>query len=304
MRSSQRARNYVGIGLMSRGRNGWLRVCIAPILLGLAGAEVIEVPQVLDLRSRFSGKLLEIFRAGSPPPMVIGRSLYLGPNSRKAPFWVDGKNTGSWELKGSSAYLTWTYEDSISDLELNFTMAEGLKVYRSGDGATIQVTAESTFGEFARQPDGWIMRLWNIEDTRYGDILGTRVALPDRKAISEMKVREIARDPEEGRLEVIIQVTDREGESCGRYVLTHGAKRTVLLSEDYIGHQVDESRLRFRNTVQRIYWADGPGYRQMTRTFKGAGGQLVMQEDIDEYYRVDDQGVRSLDKRDNRLNGR
>ena len=200
--------------------------------------------------------------------------------------------------------LYWTAMDSGENFDPVLSPAEGVYVLHDRNGKVAQAWSELVVADFERTPKTLKVKIWRILDTRYGgDIPGGRVPLPGKKPRWSWVITELAKDEAKGLLETLTVTTHENGTvDAGHAILNHNAKRTLLVTEDYAGAEIRPDKMISRGTFQRVYWPEGPGIRQMIQDFeKDASGKLVPINDVDEYWKVDREGIRTLASRKNKL---
>jgi hypothetical protein len=182
-------------------------------------------------------------------------------------------------------------------MEPQFSIAEGIQVFRDADGRVVQSWSDVGVQEIVRKPTGLEVILWDIQDTEYGGSLpGTRKGAEGKSPKVVVTIVEVVRDPEKGLLETLVVRKHRDGTgSATRYVQRHGAKRTQLVTEEYSEAEAIPEHLESRENFQRIYWAEGPGIRDLIyKQERGAGGELQLVRDIDQTMKVADDGLRTI----------
>lgn len=280
---------------------------LLPMVAGMSvQAEEISYPGNRSMTAPFTGKMLDAFLAKSPPPIVTSRQYNLGVTSCKASVWYEGRDGPTPSIRPSTMMVPWTVWDSIENLQPKFSPAEGIYILHDKDGRVAQAWSELVVADIERQPKILKVTIWKILDTRYGGrVPGGRTPLPNKKPVWGWVTTEVARDEAKGMLETLNVLTDLEGDlTTTRTVFNHTPKRTLLTTEEYSGPEVNPEKLRFKQSYQRVYWPQGPGVRQMIQSFqKDAAGTLAPTQDVDEYWKVSPKGVRTLDKRENKLLG-
>lgn len=273
-------------------------------VVSLVKAEELSIPGSRDITSSFKGKFLDAFLAGSPPPIITSRQYNLGLTSCKATVWYDGNDGPTSEIRPSTMIVPCSVMDSVENLQPFFSPAEGVYILHDKEGRVAQAWSELVVANIERSPKTLKVTVWPILDTCYGGpIRGGRILLPGKKSVWSWVISEISRDEAKGMLEVLTVTTDREGGvRSTRSIFNNNAKRAMLITEDYTGPEVRPDQLVSRETFQRIYWPEGPGIRQMIQSFgKNATGTLAPVKDVDEYWKVNPEGVRSLADRKNKL---
>ncbi|WP_265594465.1 hypothetical protein [Haloferula sp. BvORR071] len=273
-----------------------------------AHAEPIEVAGSGNVKGPFTGKMLETFLRGSPPPVLTSNQPNVGAISRKAAQWF-GNSEGMGVGLESDAALVFTYSamDRASEVKPKLTMTEGLYILRDQQGRIDQVISDVLVAKVEYRPKGWEVDMWNIEETEYDSARpGARKPLPGIAPFSVTRVDELSYDPDKGVQETLGVATWPEGGTVAtKTTLRVNPNRSLLVREEYSGAEAVPEKLIARETFQRIYWKEGPGLRQLIqRQTKNAEGALEPEEDIEELWKVDPQGVRVLEKTINHLSGR
>jgi hypothetical protein len=266
-------------------------------MISLAVAEPIEEPDVEALNGPFNAGEMKVFGTGAPPPVRTGMAVTLGGLSRKPLVRFEGDKGESVEIRGCTLSIRWNAFDRIRDMEPKFSITEGIQVFRDADGRVVQSWSDVGVQEIVRKPAGLELILWDIQDTEYGGSLpGTRKGAEGKVPNVVVTVEEISRDPDKGLLETLVVRRYRDGTgSATRHVLRHGAKRTQLVTEEYSAVEAIPENLESRENFQRIYWAEGPGVRDLYHTQeKQPDGTLDLVKDVDQTMKVDDKGVRTI----------
>lgn len=281
-------------------RHGLLLSC----LISIAAAEPIEEPDVDALNGPFNAGEMKVFRTAAPPPLRTAMAILLGGISRKPLVRYEGDKGESIEIRGSTLSMRWNAFDRIRDMEPKFSITEGIQVFRDAEGRVVQSWSDVGVQEIVRKPAGLELILWEIQDTEYGgSVPGTRKGMEGKTPKVVVTVEEIARDPEKGFLETLVVRKHRDGTgSATRHVLRHGAKRTQLVTEEYSAAEALPENLESRENFQRIYWPEGPGVRDLIyKQERGAGGELELVKDVDQTMKVDDEGVRTIVSKKDKL---
>jgi hypothetical protein len=268
-------------------------------------AEEISIPGSRDMTAPFKGKLLETFLAGSPPSILTSCQYNLGLTSCKAAVWYEGEDTPTSEIRPSMMIIPWSGLDSVDSFNAVFSPAEGIYILHDKEGRVSQAWSEVLVVNFERGPKTLKATAWPILDTCYGgDIPGSRMLLPGKKSVWSWVVKEVSKDETKGVLETLEVTTSRDGSVHTTHsTFNNNAKRAMLVSEVFTGPEPRPEALVSRETFQRIYWPEGPGIRQMIQGFaKDASGNLAPVKDVDEYWKVSPEGVRTLASRKDKQN--
>ncbi len=271
-------------------RHGLLLSC----MISIAVAEPIEEPDVDALNGPFTAAEMKVFVTGAPPPVRTAMAVLLGGISRKPLVRYEGDEGESIEIRGCTLSMRWNAFDRIRDMEPKFSITEGIQVFRDAEGRVVQSWSDVGVQEILRKPAGLELILWEIQDTEYGgSVPGTRKGVEGKTPKVVMTVDEIARDPDKGLMETLIVRRYRDGTgSATRHVLRHVAKRTQLVTEEYSAVDAIPANLESRRNFQRIYWAEGPGVRDLFQVReKQPDGTLELVKDVDQTMKVDDEGV-------------
>lgn len=266
-------------------------------MVSLAVAAPIEEPDVEALNGPFNAKEMKVFGTGAPPPVRTAMAVTLGGISRKPLMRLEGDKGESIEIRGCTLSMRWNAFDRIRDMEPKFSITEGIQVFRDAEGRVVQSWSDVGVQEIVRKPTGLELILWEIQDTEYGgSVPGTRKGAEGKSPKVVVTVVEVIRDPEKGLLETLVVRRYRDGTgSATRYVLRHAAKRTQLVTEEYSAVESIPEHLESRENFQRVYWAEGPGVRDLIyKQERGADGELELVKDIDQTMKVDDEGVRTI----------
>lgn len=263
-------------------------------MISIAVAEPIEEPDVDALNGPFTAAEMKVFVTGAPPPVRTAMAVLLGGISRKPLVRYEGDEGESIEIRGCTLSMRWNAFDRIRDMEPKFSITEGIQVFRDAEGRVVQSWSDVGVQEILRKPAGLELILWEIQDTEYGgSVPGTRKGVEGKTPKVVMTVDEIARDPDKGLMETLIVRRYRDGTgSATRHVLRHVAKRTQLVTEEYSAVDAIPANLESRRNFQRIYWAEGPGVRDLFQVReKQPDGTLELVKDVDQTMKVDDEGV-------------
>lgn len=278
-------------------------VFILAIAFPVLHAEPIEIPADPQLTDPFTGTSLEAFRAGSPPSYRGNRHTNLGAVSRKPTLWF-GDDDGSFGLAISPSFLVvqWDGSDSLTKVQPRFSRTEGLFILRDEQGRVAQVWSDVTVTELKYLPTGWRETMWQMHDTEYGgDIPGGRKPIEGREPVHVFEDREIKQDPASGLREILsISIYKDLAPQVTKTTYRNGAKRALMISETYVAKEdaMIPANLTYRQSYQRIYWPEGPGFIELkTDQKKNADGEFDIVLDVEERWKVDETGARKLDSR-------
>ena len=272
--------------------------------VSVAIAEPIEQPDSDGLNRLYNAEELAILKAGSPIPMRTSSLITIGATSRKALVRPEGADRQSIELRGCTVSFRWNAADRIRDIEPRFSLVEGTMLIRDSDGRVAQAWSDVGVIDITRQPDGMELTLWDMQDTEYGGAIpGSRKGVEGRTPLVVQSIREIARDPAKGMLEVLTTRRRRDGSSSAtRSVLNNGLKRSQLVTEDYSNAEPIAANLTSRETIQRIFWKEGPGVRDLVRRHqRDPDGTMQLVEDTDTCMKVDENGRRKVAEETDKL---
>ncbi len=263
-------------------------------MISIAVAEPIEEPDVDALNGPFTAAEMKVFVTGAPPPVRTAMAVTLGGISRKPLVRYEGEKGESVEIRGCTLSMRWNAFDRIRDMDPKFSITEGIQVFRDAEGQAVQSWSDVGVQEIVRKPAGLELILWDIQDTEYGGpVPGTRKGAEGKVPNVVVSVEEISRDPDKGMLETLVVRRYRDGTgSATRHVMRHVAKRTQLVTEEYSAVEAIPENLESRRNFQRIYWAEGPGVRDLFQVReKQPDGTLELVKDVDQTMKVDDKGV-------------
>ena len=274
--------------------------CGTPALLH---AEPIEVPAYPKVMDPFSGKLLERFRAGSPPSYMGSHETNMGAVSGKPAYWFGETRGFGIMMSPSFSVLRWSGAEPTL-VQPDFSPTEGLYILRDDKGRVAQAWSDVGVTVFEYLPAGWKEIHWDMEDTEYGGAIpGGRKPIEGRKALVIFEVRELKRDLASGVVEILdIRLHREQPPQVSKVTYRNGPKRAMMSSETYLAAEIDPDKLSYRRSYQRIYWAEGPGLIEIkTEQQKNEKGEFVPTLDLEEHWKVSETGVRTLDSRVDKL---
>lgn len=165
-----------------------------------------------------------------------------------------------------------------------------------------------------RGPDGAIIHLTTMKDTslvtvdkgrirvdRYraydcaAGADGTMRPLPDAVRQGRYEIREIKDGVTEGMRLFEVKGTDRNGELRMTTEYRERKGQTQLLTEVYQTREDNREVLVGRGFLQRVFWQEGPGYRQIRKEEQATpGGAMKVVEHVIESWRVEPDGSRKV----------
>ena len=254
---------------------------------------VIEPSCVDDTSKPFDAGEMQRLAAGMPPRLmsVCTVSFHEEPGFFTYRCRKDGNHhsNASFQFK-----FTQQAKFSVAGLFLP-KEAEGMRVLRGPDGGIQQVvTMKNCF--FISQDKDLIASerylAYDCETTPEGWMK----VLPGAVCASRSELREQAPDPAKGIRTFEIKVL---GEKKGTLIFvlefqeTKG--RVQVASHNYGGDKPSPENLTSQGTLQRVFWKEGPGYRQITKNeVREPDGTLRITEHTITNWRVDKQGYRHL----------
>jgi len=256
---------------------------------------VIEQSRV-DLTPPLSAEEMQRLAAGTPPRVRACRIIFA--DAYPGFFTYRCADCGGTTCHRTSPSVQFNFTQnakfSVAGL-VSPTEAEGMRVLRGPDGVIQQMAnmKECYFFSQAKEvivveryfafdcettPDGWMKPL-------AGAACQTR-----------FEARELAPDPARGIRSFQCQVfSENQGNMTCLEEFQDTKGRVQVVGHNYKGDKIDPETLESQDSLQRVFWKEGPGYRQIVKQeVRSPDGTLQLIEHTITSWRVDKDGSRKL----------
>jgi len=268
----------------------------APTLAADApGGYVIEQGH-LDVTAPLDAEELQRFAQGIPPR--VRYFPWISFDAWPGFFVFRCGECGGTYFHSSAAYLEFRFSQnlkfSVADLIVPGE-AQGLRVVRGPDGAIQEAETMKNVYFIHQDKDVIVTERYMAFDCETS-AEGRMKTLPGAVCRSRCEVRELAPDVAKGirRFQTLVL-----GEQQGTLTMVDEFQETKgrvqLMCRNYKGDQVSPEHLTVQTSLQRVFWKDGPGYRQISKNeVRQADGSLQLTEHTITSWRVAKDGSRKL----------
>jgi len=296
---------------LAAGRLGWHTGGVKRALAGLALFVISHAP-ACHAADALGGCAIEQSHLNLAPPLDAEEmrrfAQGIPPRVRLFPFVSYDSYTGFFcfrcgEHSGRVNHRNCPY------LQLNLT--ENVKF----TAAEVLVPAEAQGMRVLRGPNGELQQVVNMKDCYFisqdKDVIvseryyvydcettpeGRMKVLPEAVCLSRLEIRELAPDPAKGMRTFKAQVFgEKQGTLTFLYDFQETKGRVQVMVHQYKGDQISPETLTLQNSFQRVFWKEGPGYRQILKVeVRQPDGSLQLVEHTIASWRVAKDGSRKL----------
>ena len=198
----------------------------------------------------------------------------------------------------SNTYLEFRFGQNVrfavADL-IGLSEAQGMRVLRGPDGGIRQAeTAKSVY--FIHQEKDVIVTekymAFDCETTADG----TMKAFPGAECRSRLEARELAPDPARGirRFQILV-LREASGNATLVFEFQETKGRVQVITRNYTGDKISPESLTAQSSLQRVFWKEGPGYRQILKhEVRQPDGTLQLTEHTITSWQVAEDGSRKV----------
>jgi len=183
---------------------------------------------------------------------------------------------------------------SVADL-IGLSEAQGMRVLRGPDGGIQQAESAKNVYFIRQEKDVIVTEKYMAFDCE-ATADGSMKPLPGAECRSGLELRELAPDPAKGirRFQILV-LHEASGTVTLIFEFQETKGRAQFVKYNYKGDKISPENLRAQTSFQRVFWKEGPGYRQILKhEVRQPDGSLQLTEHTIASWHVAKDGSRKL----------
>lgn len=238
--------------------------------------------------------------SGDPPPVFF--QYWLGNPEGQGLFrYLKAKRSYQHALAELGFAMKFTTDFSAA-AAVKAKDAEGMVITRDTKGTIVKAGTQRDWF-FVRSQKNMIAIEWYLAKDCSADENGEVKPLPGVPFANRSELRQISYDSRnKTRVFQIISIVPDVDPSATKQleiVLSEPKGRSQVVLREYIGLDPKDRKLILEDRIERIFWPEGPGYRQIIRTEKYSDDQSDLVKHVVEKWRVNPAGEQQkIDEQD------